>query len=97
MANNGQNDICVCFCVITVASLFDVFCRNYSTRYRPELDLVLKDISVAIVCQLEDSGGLIGLNFAFNRAQVKKLVFVEGPAPENHRLGFFLSLYLPFS
>ena len=24
--------------------------RHYSTRYRPELDLVLKDINVVIVC-----------------------------------------------
>ena len=26
--------------------------RNYSTRYRPELDLVLKDISIKIVCSV---------------------------------------------
>jgi len=51
---------------------------------------------VAIVCHLEYSGGLIGLNFAFHRAQVKKLASVEGPALENHRLGFILSFYLPF-
>ena len=28
------------------------FHRNYSTRYRPELELVLKDISMTIVCDL---------------------------------------------
>lgn len=27
----------------------DLCDRNYSTRYRPELDLVLKDISIKIV------------------------------------------------
>jgi ATP-binding cassette subfamily C (CFTR/MRP) protein 1 len=27
----------------------DVYDRNYSTKYRPELDLVLKDISIKIV------------------------------------------------
>ncbi len=27
----------------------DLYDRNYSTRYRPELDLVLKDISIKIV------------------------------------------------
>jgi len=28
------------------------FHRNYSTRYRPELELVLKDITMTIVCDL---------------------------------------------
>jgi len=27
-------------------------CSQYSTRYRPELDLVLKDISMSIVCYI---------------------------------------------
>ena len=64
-----------------------VFDRNYSTKYRPELDLVLKDISMTIV------GVLASEDFRFidryQRNRRRRLESVEGQALENHLLSLF--------
>ena len=59
-------------------------CSEYSMRYRSELDLVLKDISLTIVCILL---GVSGLSFdvPLIRIQRRRSVSLEGQALESRR------------
>jgi hypothetical protein len=55
---------------------------NYATRYRPELDLVLKDISVTVV-RLVSARYTILANIETYRMQRKRSGFADGRAAGN--------------
>lgn len=53
-------------------------------RYRPELDLVLRNLNLTIVSQLNLTSGDMKANWLI-RTHGRKSVFVAGRVPENHR------------
>ena len=55
---------------------------NYATKYRPELDLVLKDISVTVVRRVS-TRYIILANIEAYRIQMKRSAFAGGRAAEN--------------
>lgn len=58
-------------------------CSEYSMRYRPELDLVLKDISLTIVCTFSHGASKLGFDVVLNRIQKKKSGSLGGQALES--------------
>ena len=69
---------------------------NYATKYRPELDLVLKDISVTVVRQVP-ARYVVLANVGAYRTQRKRSAFVGGRVAGNlHSCSrCFASLKLP--
>lgn len=66
------------------ASELTLCCSKYSMRYRPELDLVLKDISLMIVRVFSRTRN-VGSEVLPTRNRRKRLVLLEGPVLESHR------------
>lgn len=78
---------CVFVLVIAKGTIFDALTANvsnYSMRYRPELDLVLADISLKIVCHIPHSfrSEVLKNN---NRSRAKRLASVDGRVLESPR------------
>ena len=55
---------------------------DYATKYRPELDLVLKDINVTVVCEVS-ACDIVLANTRVCRNRRKRLAFADGQGVGN--------------